>query len=973
MLNQVGYTQPGQAFEPLDGSTSIETLIDFNNSNQDPCLKYTFNDSDWYYIAFTKTISDDGMLFVNGEPVGDINWDDLSYDHFVLNFGASYFLSYTGYFSGSIDEIRISNEIKSQSEIKAHFDSDQSFFTEPNTAIIWKFDEGSGTQFTNEGGDKTGSLYGNPAWIDGKFGKAVQYDGVDDRGRITVDLVEYGVTYEFWVKFDGEIRETSQTVIQPYGSTSSIELQIQQTAIEPEPPVNEVIVAGLTDVPVSCTSIFLKAGIKIEIDLDATTISGPYEALVSPSTHLDEGVVYQIPDNGVRTILGLDKGNYNVQIYSISDKESYTYSEDIPVFGGPFPLEFEIVAKDSTVECVGDVGSITIGNISGDPDTTFVIQLLDERNVILETYERSVDELTDGFTIGEANTEKLVAGRYYVKVIQNQNDCAGVEATSEIVTIHQGSCLPPESEVIFSMAETTALSGQEVSIPVSVEGFENILTMQYTIEWDPAVLQFVQVQDFNLKDLDENSFNLFEPGKLTCSWTPADLQAVEVNDQTEIFNIVFEVICMEGATSLLQFSDDPTAREVADGESNILTVVYSNGSVTVLDEVQLVGYIQTQKGEALANVELLLSGGKDETALTDEYGRYSFSVTPGLDYTITTNYHGRVLPDAGVTTLDLVVMQWHILGMKFLMSNYDLIASDVNNSGSLTTLDVAQTRAVILHIDDTFEGRDAIEFVSYDYTGNPDKFNYPNTISITPNESLSDLNFTVVKLGDASRSWAVNQSSGRNQDLERLEFRLEKGISSKKHLDLALKANDFNNIIGLQFTLEWDPGAIRIVGLKDDHLSFDTNLNMIEQGKMSIVWSSDKKNGLTLDGEDILSSFEFETISKADPRLSINSAITPALAYNSDLTSFRISSTSLNNDLHHTQISLYPNPAHEVLRIKGDLPGQSHYSILDATGKVLGKGLLGGQIEVGQLKRGVYLLRIERDDNQIINKKFLKF
>lgn len=45
----------------------------------------------------------------------------------------------------------------------------------------WKFDEGSGYIVANSAGvDLTGSLKGAPSWVDGKSGKALKFDGIDD-------------------------------------------------------------------------------------------------------------------------------------------------------------------------------------------------------------------------------------------------------------------------------------------------------------------------------------------------------------------------------------------------------------------------------------------------------------------------------------------------------------------------------------------------------------------------------------------------------------------------------------------------------------------------------------------------------------------------------------------------------------------------------------------------------------------------
>ncbi len=196
------------------------------------------------------------------------------------------------------------------------------------------------------------------------------------------------------------------------------------------------IIATTTEVPVSCSSIFLKAGIEIEIDLASTTLPGPYEAYVASTSDPENGMTYQIPDNGFRTILNLEKGFYNVSISS-NVEGACTFSETLSVFSGAYPLDFEVIDSDSIVSCIGEFGSITIGNVTGDPDTIYIVQLISESNLILETYSLTNFELEDGFTIDESNTDKLVAGRYYIKMIQNQNECPDVQAVSDLITIYE--------------------------------------------------------------------------------------------------------------------------------------------------------------------------------------------------------------------------------------------------------------------------------------------------------------------------------------------------------------------------------------------------------------------------------------------------------------------------------------------------------------------------------------------------------
>ena len=82
------------------------------------------------------------------------------------------------------------------------------------------------------------------------------------------------------------------------------------------------------------------------------------------------------------------------------------------------------------------LGTITVGKVTGDPDTLYIVQLISASNTILETYQLDKYELEGGFTIDESNTDKLVAGKYYIKMIQNQTECVGVEAVSDLITIY---------------------------------------------------------------------------------------------------------------------------------------------------------------------------------------------------------------------------------------------------------------------------------------------------------------------------------------------------------------------------------------------------------------------------------------------------------------------------------------------------------------------------------------------------------
>ena len=68
----------------------------------------------------------------------------------------------------------------------------------------WHFNEGSGTVAQDTSGNgRLGTLANGPTWVDGKFGKALSFDGVDDRVEISPSVPACSAfTVEMWIWFD---------------------------------------------------------------------------------------------------------------------------------------------------------------------------------------------------------------------------------------------------------------------------------------------------------------------------------------------------------------------------------------------------------------------------------------------------------------------------------------------------------------------------------------------------------------------------------------------------------------------------------------------------------------------------------------------------------------------------------------------------------------------------------------------------
>lgn len=170
------------------------------------------------------------------------------------------------------------------------------------------------------------------------------------------------------------------------------------------------------------------------------------------------------------------------------------------------------------------------------------------------------------------------------------------------------------------------------------------------------------------------------------------------------------------------------------------------------------GDISSITGEPIPNVSVTLTGDVNDESITHADGTYSFTnFNYGSDLIITPSYD--VAPLNGVSTFDLVLIAKHILNIRAITDPYKMIAADVNNSGSISTIDLIQLRKLILGIYEYFPANTSWRFVDASYVfveGNPFLEPFPEAIGRNNVFSdIGDVDFVGVKVGDVNGSAVV--------------------------------------------------------------------------------------------------------------------------------------------------------------------------------------------------------------------------
>ncbi|NNE26971.1 MAG: T9SS type A sorting domain-containing protein, partial [Saprospiraceae bacterium] len=407
------------------------------------------------------------------------------------------------------------------------------------------------------------------------------------------------------------------------------------------------------------------------------------------------------------------------------------------------------------------------------------------------------------------------------------------------------------------------------------------------------------------------------------------------------------------------------------------------------------GEIMTPMSDPIEEVMVELKdmeGLSSEMQMTGQNGNYAFEsvMTTGI-YEIAPYSNDE--PLNGVSTLDLLLIQKHILGQDLLDSPYKMIAADIDANGAISAIDLIQLRKLILGIFEEFPENDSWVFMpeNYEFVDPLAPWDYPGSLPLYEMDEMNmSADFVGVKVGDVNNSLVMDSgmNSGVNQKSNTTYLTTENSKFRKGDL-VAVPIQIGKNIdaLGIQFTLQFDEYSLLFEGIDRGVIDLSQeHFALLNSKKGIITISYDDTEGWSMRENDILFTAYFEA--KADGSLAdvleLNSSLADAELYTTDWTTqplTMVMSESLNDVSEKFEVfQNEPNPFAETTNVAFSNPQRQMVSIkiFDASArlvykdsKVFEKGINAFTIDAAELNaQGVLFYRVE-SPTDIVTRKMI--
>ena len=666
---------------------------------------------------------------------------------------------------------------------------------------------------------------------------------------------------------------------------------------------------------------------------------------------------------------------YAYKIKAINGGESSSYSNEVSVTTPPF-----IVSPSSLLAIAISHNQITLTWADhSNNETGFVIERsLTSGAGFVEIHTTSANIITYTDLLLEPSTTYY----YRVKAI-NATHSSKYSSESNVMTMEY-------SPLTITLPTIYEQTGTNISIPLTVRNFKDVLAFQFGITWDPAVLSYQSTDQLALSAIGVNPV----AAGLNVLWEDGGV-AESLPDHTVLMHVNFQIIGANGTSSLVNIPAEPAGLlklEFIDDNSSTIDVQINPGMVYSQAMVTLAGTIKNAKGEPVKEARLDLTDitGDEDQSVISENGSYSFSIKPGKQAEIEVFKNNDILVNNGITTLDIALIRRHLLFPTMRLNDpYKIIAADVTNDGSVSIADAAAIRKVVLAMENTFSSG-LWKFVpaSHIFVNPDDPFGFPEKIDIPVTLDNNTLDFIGVKMGDVNYSWDHTKArKSANEPLQIIMPEIE--WEGQEIITIPVSIGNFKDLSAFQFTISWDPDKLGFMETSENAVKVHFGQHKVSEGYLTIAWDDPSGKSITLEDGAVIFELQFKVQKAASTDIQINSILTLGIAYDKDLSEVEILPTHAKMIMPGAEKSTpefstrlfqnYPNPFDRAegttLHFELEEAGFARIVIANAVGKII--DVIEGEFSAGihklqwsnsRVPTGIYIIQLESGNIKISKK-----
>jgi gliding motility-associated-like protein len=398
------------------------------------------------------------------------------------------------------------------------------------------------------------------------------------------------------------------------------------------------------------------------------------------------------------------------------------------------------------------------------------------------------------------------------------------------------------SQIDFTISDESGDINDEVSIDVRVSNFEDVATFQFSINWDPTIAEFVEIQnistalpEFNIDVFGDPSLPSIDPGELAVIWNPSNTQDISIAENDHLlFTLVLELVGSECEESIVNMSNTPREIEFTDNNGVVYDVTSDDGTASI-DGANCGGSNQIDLN--ITNESAASGTNQCVSVFVDGF----FEI---VNAEIGVLWDGDLLENATVTNSSLtgaivvpmdgtLRMLWQApnLDMPLTLDDntklFDLCYDVIASSGTTACVDIGDITTA-----PTFE-------TSF---SNFDEEIIPYTIDngcITVQGGSTDVTF----------------------------YYDDQDIILGSNVCVPVRVRNFNNIASFQYAMEFDTDVLTYTGLANlntDIGIMESFFGITEPGVLAVFWSDPSTLGLDLDNETILYEVCFDVSGDCD-------------------------------------------------------------------------------------------------------------